>query len=99
MPTYQYKCPKCGHEYEKFQNITDNSRPKCAYWGTRGVRVMSGGGGVLFKGSGFYLADYGSAGQSKAESESESSDKRDAKPDKPEKVAKPDKPAEKPKKS
>ena len=69
MPTYQYRCPMCGHEYEKLQSISDNSRARCPNCGTRGDRVITGGGGVIFKGSGFYLTDYGRAGQSKEKAE------------------------------
>src|SRR5437868_2958317 len=58
MPTYGYKCPKCGHEYEKFQKMSDTTRAKCPNCGTRGQRVISGGAGVVFKGSGFYETDY-----------------------------------------
>jgi putative FmdB family regulatory protein len=98
MPTYQYKCPKCGHEYEKLQNINDDSRAKCPKCGTRGERVISGGGGVIFKGSGFYLTDYGRAGQSKDKTEKTESATKSEGTDKADKAAKPaEKPAEKPK--
>ena len=63
MPTYGYRCPKCGHEYDKFQKITDNTRAKCPKCGTRGERLISGGSGVLFKGTGFYETDYKRAGK------------------------------------
>ena len=103
MPTYQYKCPKCGHEYETLQNINDDTRAKCPKCGTRGERVISGGGGVIFKGSGFYLTDYGRSGQSKDKAEkADKADKADKaekteKTDKPAKPDKVDKQAEKPK--
>ena len=57
MPTYRYRCPKCGYEYDKFQKITDKTRAKCPECGARGERVITGGGGILFKGSGFYVND------------------------------------------
>lgn len=107
MPTYQYKCPKCGHDYDKLQSINDNSRARCPKCATRGERVISGGGGVIFKGSGFYLTDYGRAGQSKDKAEkaesagkaekAEGAGKADVadKPDKTGKADKTDKPAEK----
>src|SRR5690348_9117903 len=98
MPTYQYKCPKCGHAYEKLQNINDDSRAKCPKCGTRGERVISGGGGVIFKGSGFYLTDYGRAGQTKPSDKSDGAEKTPG-ADRADKPAKPDKPADKPKKS
>jgi putative FmdB family regulatory protein len=58
MPTYSYKCPECGHEYTKIQKITDNSRARCPQCAARGERVITGGGGLIFKGSGFYITDY-----------------------------------------
>ena len=67
MPTYEYVCDGCGHEYERFQSITaspDRTCPKC---GKRKVRRKIGiGAGVLFKGTGFYETDYRSDGYSKA---------------------------------
>jgi putative FmdB family regulatory protein len=66
MPTYQYVCEKCGHEFEIFQPITAEAletcpREQCARkrWGKGKVkRVLSGGAGIIFKGSGFYTTDY-----------------------------------------
>ena len=59
MPTYEYLCDACGHKFEKFQPITAppiHKCPKCKRTSVR--RVITGGGGVLFKGSGFYQTDY-----------------------------------------
>ncbi len=58
MPTYGYRCPACGHEYEKLQKISDSTRVKCPRCGKRGERLISGGAGIIFKGSGFYETDY-----------------------------------------
>lgn len=58
MPTYHYRCPSCGHDFEKFEKITAKARPKCPQCGTRAERQISGGAGLLFKGSGFYITDY-----------------------------------------
>ena len=58
MPTYAYRCPSCGHEYERLQKITDKTLAKCPECGTRGQRQISGGAGLVFKGSGFYITDY-----------------------------------------
>lgn len=66
MPTYEYVCDKCGHTFEQFQSIS--ARPleicpqnHCAQkrWGKGKVRrAISGGAGLIFKGSGFYITDY-----------------------------------------
>jgi putative FmdB family regulatory protein len=63
MPTYSYRCPKCGREYDKFQKISDTTLAGCPDCGTRGERVITGGAGLLFKGSGFYITDYKRAGE------------------------------------
>ena len=63
MPTYEYRCPKCGTEFEAFQKITAKPVAKCPKCGTKAQRLMSGGAGLVFKGSGFYLTDYGRSGQ------------------------------------
>ena len=63
MPTYHYICPKCGHDYEKLQRISDTKRVKCPECGTPGERQISGGTGFVFKGSGFYTTDYKRAGE------------------------------------
>jgi putative FmdB family regulatory protein len=62
MPTYEYECPS-GHLFEKFQRMTDKPRAKCPVCGKRGTRKISGGSGLVFKGSGFYITDYGKDGK------------------------------------
>jgi len=57
MPTYEYKCQDCGEKFEEFQNITDPPLTKCPACGGETQRLISGGSGLLFKGSGFYLTD------------------------------------------
>lgn len=70
MPTYEYEC-KAGHKFEKFQSMKDAPIKKCPKCGKAAKRLLSGGGGILFKGSGFYQTDYRSAGyKEKAEKES-----------------------------
>ena len=67
MPTYEYRCEACGHEFEKFQSITDRAVRKCPECGELKVRrLISAGGGIIFKGSGFYGTDYRSESYKKA---------------------------------
>ena len=81
MPTYEYICAKCGHEFETFQSIAAKALTRCPEnlcarkkWGRGAVkRKIGGGAGLLFKGSGFYITDYRSEGyKSAAKKESES---------------------------
>lgn len=59
MPTYQYLCKNCGHELEEFQSIIETPLVRCPKCGTDTlVRILGTGGGLIFKGSGFYLTDY-----------------------------------------
>jgi len=64
MPTYEYRCPS-GHEFEHFyQTISSaQSELKCPVCGAVGTRKVSGGSGLVFKGSGFYITDYGKDGK------------------------------------
>jgi putative FmdB family regulatory protein len=62
MPTYEYECPS-GHEFEKFQKMTDKPRAKCPVCGKPATRKISGGAGLVFRGSGFYITDYGKDGK------------------------------------
>jgi putative FmdB family regulatory protein len=67
MPTYDYECEACGHEFERFQSITAVPVRTCPSCGRRKVRRLIGtGAGVLFKGSGFYQTDYRSDSYKKA---------------------------------
>lgn len=62
MPTYEYRCEQCGHEMEAFQSITAKALRKCPACSKNGLkRLISGGGAILFKGSGFYETDYRSS--------------------------------------
>lgn len=62
MPTYEYRCPD-GHDFEKFQKMTDKPRATCPTCGKAATRKISGGAGLVFKGSGFYITDYGKDGK------------------------------------
>src|ERR1039457_5521983 len=70
MPTYEYVCSKCGHEFEKFQSMSDKPLEICPKdlcgrkkWGKGNVKKQIGlGAGLIFKGSGFYITDYRSEG-------------------------------------
>ena len=67
MPTYEYECGACGHRFEKFQGMTEKAIRKCPECGKKKAqRMISGGAGVLFKGSGFYQTDYRSKGYKEA---------------------------------
>jgi len=59
MPTYEYVCKKCGHEFEQFQNMNDEHLKTCPKCGEDTLRRKIGSGaGVIFVGSGFYCNDY-----------------------------------------
>jgi putative FmdB family regulatory protein len=65
MPTYEYRCFECEKHFEKFQSISEPSLSECVYCGGRVERLISGGSGLLFRGSGFHITDYRSASYKK----------------------------------
>lgn len=73
MPTYEYRCQK-GHEFEAFQRMSDEPLDSCPTCGARAERLLSGGAGFLFKGSGFYITDYRSDDYKKKASKGESNE-------------------------
>jgi putative FmdB family regulatory protein len=91
MPTYEYVCEKCGHQFEQVQSIAAPALKQCPEdqcarkkWGKGKVkRAISAGGGLIFKGTGFYITDYRSEGY-----------KESAKKDKPAAAVSESKPAE-----
>jgi putative FmdB family regulatory protein len=93
MPTYEYQCPE-GHEFDRLQKMTDKSRVKCPVCGKLATRKISGGAGLVFKGTGFYITDYGKDGKGPRKPESEGST-AESKPS-PEKKAEAGKPDAKP---
>ncbi len=67
MPTYEYACDHCGHQFEQFQSISARPLRKCPACGrNRLQRLIGAGAGVIFKGSGFYQTDYRSESYKKA---------------------------------
>lgn len=94
MPTYAYHCEKCGHEFETVQSMTAAPLKSCPEdlckqkkWGKGRVKKLIGAGaGLLFKGGGFYITDYRSAGYKEAAKKDSTPAKSEAKP-----AAKPEK--------
>ena len=74
MPTYDYICNECGERFEHFQTMSSDplkQRPDCEKEQCNVTRVISGGTGLIFKGSGFYLTDYTDKGKKKKSAEGE----------------------------
>ncbi len=61
MPTYEYVCRICGHQFEEFQSMTEKPLEDCPKCKGELKRLISGGAGVIFKGRGFHNTDYRSA--------------------------------------
>ena len=78
MPTYEYLCP-AGHHFDLIQKMSDKPKARCPTCGKRASRQISGGAGLVFKGSGFYITDYGKDGKGPRK-ESDASPKTDAAP-------------------
>ncbi len=79
MPTYDYECTECGHTFEEFQMMSEAPLTSCPACEKEGLRRLIGGGtGIIFKGSGFYINDSrsssknGSSGNGSAKSGSSS---------------------------
>jgi len=58
MPTYEYECNDCKKTFEEFQSITEEPLKDCPFCSGSVRRLISAGGGFLFKGNGFYSTDY-----------------------------------------
>ena len=84
MPTYDYKCTQCRHVFEIFQSMSESHISKCPECGGNVRRLVGGGSGLIFKGSGFYLTDYVKAKeQKKSSAEKNGKEKKTTKTDKP----------------
>jgi putative FmdB family regulatory protein len=88
MPTYEYVCEKCGHEFEAFHSISAAPLKNCPEdvctrkkWGRGKVtKKIGAGAGLLFKGGGFYITDYRSEGYKQAAKKESTAPKAEAKP-------------------
>ena len=78
MPTYDYECGACEHAWELFQPMSAKPVRKCPECGKlKAERLIGTGGGILFKGSGFYETDYRSASYKKgAKAEKKATEKK-----------------------
>lgn len=93
MPTYEYVCQKCGHEFEAFHSISAAPLKNCPEdtcaqkkWGRGKVtKKIGAGAGLLFKGGGFYITDYRSEGYKQAAKKDSAAPKAEAKPAKADK--------------
>ena len=88
MPTYEYICNECSERFENFQSMSSRpltKRPNCERKDCNVTRVISGGSGLIFKGSGFYLTDYKND-RSKADKKVKETKKKDDKPAKKKKI-------------
>src|SRR5258708_32493442 len=93
MPTYAYVCAQCGHEFDRFESITSKPNTLCEKCGKKKAeRQISGGAGLIFKGSGFYVTDYkanrggpakteGDSKQAETKAETKSDSKSESKSD------------------
>jgi len=94
MPNYDYECHSCGHRFEVFQSMNDAKLTDCPQESCDGIvrRLLGTGGGIIFKGSGFYLTDNrsssyqagakGESGAGKPEAKPETAKTPDAAPSK-----------------
>ena len=92
MPTYEYRCTGCGHQFEEFQSMSADPLVKCPSCGNNTLKRMLGGGaGMIFKGQGFYQTDYKSSSSSSTPG-TKPAPKKETKPNKPSTPPKTDKP-------
>lgn len=84
MPNYDYECLECGKRFEVFQSMKDDKLTDCPQENCVGKvrRLLGTGGGIIFKGSGFYQTDYRSSSYEKGAKADKPSEKKESKPDK-----------------
>lgn len=71
MPTYDYICKDCGHTFEVFQSMFDPTIKECPSCNGHVRRIVSGGTGLIFKGTGYYETDYKNNGKTSSKEKSE----------------------------
>lgn len=74
MPTYEYKCKSCGHQFDIVQAFTDDALTECPSCGEASLKKVFGNVGITFKGSGFYKTDSRSAGSFGSTKDADKSD-------------------------
>jgi len=79
MPTYEYECKSCSHGFEVFQSMSEPPIKECPKCGNEVRRLIFGGTGVIFKGSGFYVTDKDKAAKKKTMSADTSAGKTETK--------------------
>ena len=77
MPTYEYECKSCKHNFDVFQSIKDDPLKVCPKCGKELRRIINGGNGVIFKGGGFYVTDKNGTGGKTASEKSTGEKTRD----------------------
>jgi putative FmdB family regulatory protein len=84
MPTYDYACKACGHEFEELQSFSEPPLTKCPKCKKNKLeRLFGGGGAIIFKGTGFYETDYRRTGGAKPEGETKTEAKPETKTEAP----------------
>lgn len=82
MPTYEYKCLACGHDFEMYQKMNDEQIKECPKCKGKVKRLLGAGAGTIFKGSGFYHTDYKNAKSENKSSKPKLNDSKDKSADK-----------------
>ena len=75
MPTYEYRCKSCGHQFDAVQSFSDDALTDCPSCGEASLKKVFGNVGITFKGSGFYKTDSRSAGSFGSAKDADKSDK------------------------